>query len=110
METTAESITNPLIGPRMLGSASLAGGLHAPLTCTSSADLSQQAYAGTGNYSGAATYSHYATDSYMSAAKAAVASRPTPYSRNMDYPTYHHPRMNGLYQRPGLGTYGYETR
>ena len=108
METTAEPMTNPLIGPRMLGSSSLAGGLHAPLTCTSSADLSQQQYSGT--YSGAATYNPYATDSYMTAAKAAVATRPSPYSRNMDYPTYHHPRMNGLYQRPGLGTYGYETR
>ena len=107
---TPENLTNPLIGPRMLGSTSLAGGLHAPLTCTSSADLSQQQYSAA-QYSGAATYNPYATDSYMSAAKAAaVATRPTPYSRNMDYPTYHHPRMNGLYQRPGLGTYGYEAR
>ena len=91
----------------MLGSTS-----HlSPLSCSSSADLSQQAYSNAPYTASAATYNPYASADYMNAAKAVtVATRPTPYSRNMDYPTYH-PRMNGLYQRSTpLGTYGYEAR
>ncbi|KAJ8311999.1 hypothetical protein KUTeg_009372, partial [Tegillarca granosa] len=40
------------------------------------------------------TYMPYTHDSYMMAAK----QRPSPYTRTVDYPTYHHARMKEFYQ------------
>lgn len=96
---TSESMTNTTMMPRVL-SPTMTGSLPLPLTCATDAQL-QATTTYTNSYS---AYSPYATDSYMSAAK----QRPTPYSRNMDYPTYH-PRVNGIYPRSNLG-YGYEAR
>ena len=95
---TTDAMTVTTMMPRVL-SPSIPPTLPVPLTCATDQHQSTTTYAN--SYS---SYNPYTTESYMNVAK----QRPAPYSRNMDYPTYH-PRMNGLYPRSNLG-YGYEAR
>ncbi|KAK3591469.1 hypothetical protein CHS0354_031575 [Potamilus streckersoni] len=61
------------------------------------------------SYTDSFTYAQY-HDSYL---MAAAKSRPSPYSRNMDYSSYHHPHIKGHYQHyqaPTAFGYNLETR
>ncbi|KAL3856656.1 hypothetical protein ACJMK2_011384 [Sinanodonta woodiana] len=61
------------------------------------------------SYADSYTYAQY-HDSYL---MAAAKSRPSPYSRNVDYSSYHHPHIKGHYQHyqaPTAFGYNLETR